>query len=317
MMKRALPSAWWLRCLLIASTYIVAADLLPTVLLVVINSIGYLPYSDRPGPGWQAPHLPTFQELSFFAGFAVLLFPATALYGSFFALGAGILGFCRLPRWALRVVAVVPAFLGGGLLMAGIGWFIAISAVGVYVAAGCAGLWGLLIFPVLVPSTNHALPNPVRLAIPVLMLFVGTYYLLRPVLPDSGLTNAKIEVVRRDNAGTALSQIDLSYIGSARGATGSDKYVSADRMEFTTNSRNQLRVLLIVEDDRAIGHTFVLPRTGYAIYRQSEGRWKEERVESRKSKISLQLVSPDGKTVNLQVRGPCCSSMAETLAPYH
>lgn len=316
MLKRTLPSAWWSRCLLTVATYIVAADFLPTLLLVVINSIGYLPYSDRPGPGWQAPHLPTLEELKFFVGYAALLFPATALYGSFFAVGSAILGFCRLPRWALRMLAVVPAFLAAGLLMAGVGWFIAISALGVYVAAGCAALWGLFVFPVLVPGTNHALPNVARVAIPVLVLFAGTYFLVRPMLPDPGLTNAKIEVVRKDSAGTDLSRIDLSYVGSLREASGSGKYVSANRMEFTTDSRNQLRVLVIVDDDRVVGHTFVLPRTGYAIYRQSEGRWKKERGESQDSKISLELDSPDGKTINLQLKGPCCSSMAETFAPY-
>ena len=123
----------------------------------MINSIGYLPYSDRPGPGWQTPHFPMLPELKFFVGFAALLFPAAALYSSFFAVGAVILGICQLRCWALRIVAVVPAFLAGELLMAGVGWFIAISAVGVYVAAGCAGLWGFFIFPPLVPRTNYAL----------------------------------------------------------------------------------------------------------------------------------------------------------------
>jgi hypothetical protein len=137
------------------------------------------------------------------------------------------------------------------------------------------------------------------------------------MLPDPGLTNAKVEVVRRDNGGADLSQIDLSYIGLSRQASGSGKYASVNRMEFTTDSRNQLRVLLIVDDDRAVGHTFALPRTGYAVYRQSQGRWKEERAEARNSKISLQLDSSDGNGINLQVQGPCCSSMAQTFAPYH
>jgi hypothetical protein len=301
---------------LILATYVVAVDFLPILLLVAINSIGYLPYSDRPGPGWQMPHLPLLAELKFFVGFAALLLPATALYGSFFAIGAAILGFCRLPRWALRIVTVVPAFLAGGLLMGGVGWYIAISAAGVYIAAACAVLWALFIFPPLVPSTNHVLPYAARVATPVLVLFAGTYLLVRRMLPDPGLTNAKVEVVRRDNVGTDLSQVDLSFIGLSRQASGSGKYISANRMEFTTDSRNQVRVLLIVDDDRAIGRTFTLPRTGYAIYRQSQGQWKEERADSRNSKLSLQLDSSDGKEINIRVQGPCCSSMTQTFAPY-
>jgi hypothetical protein len=316
MVKSAISSAWWSRCRLTLATYIIAADFVPTVFLVAINSIGYLPYSDRPGPGWQAPHLPVLAELKFFAGFSVLLLPASALYGSFFAIGAAILSFCRLPRWALRTVVVVPAFLAGGVLMAGVGWFIAISTVGVYLAAGCAGLWGLFIFPALVPPTNRVLPYAARVMIPVLSSFAGTYLLVRPLLPDPGLTNAKIEVVRRDSAGVDLSQLDLSYIEIPPQASGLGKYVSADRMEFTTDSRNQLRILLIVDDDCAVGHTFALPRNGCAIYRQSRGRWTEERAGSQSSKLSLQLESSDAKEINLQIEGPCCSSMTETVAPY-
>jgi hypothetical protein len=317
MAKSALPTAaWWSRCLLTLATYILAADFLPTLFLLAINSIGYLPYSDRPGHGWQAPRLPILAELKFFVGFAALLLPASALCGSFFAIGAAILSFCRLPRWALRTVAFVPAFLAGGLLMAGVGWYIAISTVGVYFAAGCAGLWGLFIFPALVPTTNRVLPYAVRLAIPVLLLFAGTYFLVRTMLPDPGLTNAKIEVVRRDSAGVDLSKIDLSYIELSPQASGPGTYVSANRMEFKTDSRNQLRLLLIVDDDRAVGHTFALPRSGYAIYRQTQGRWAVERAGSRNSKLSLQLESLDGKEINLQVQGSCCSSMTETVAPY-
>jgi hypothetical protein len=115
----------------------------------------------------------------------------------------------------------------------------------------------------------------------------------------------------------ALMGREPSYIGHSREASGSGKYVSSNRIEFTTDNRNQVRVLLIIDDDRAVGHTFVLPRTGYAIYRQSQGQWKQERIESRNSKISLQLDSPDGQSIDLRLQGPCCSSMAETSAPYH
>ncbi len=79
------PKSWWSRSLWIAATYVIAANFLPNLLLVLINSVGYLPYSDRPGPGWQTPHLPSGQELGFFAGLAVLLLPATGIIGMVFA----------------------------------------------------------------------------------------------------------------------------------------------------------------------------------------------------------------------------------------
>ena len=148
---RMQPKTWWSRTLSIAVTYIIAANLLPNLLLVLINAAGYLPYSDRPGPGWQMPHFPTAQEVGFFAGFAVLLLPATGIVGTAFAAAGCILGFCRLPRWALGAIAAPAAFVAAGFMMDGVGWLIAISALGVYVAAGCGLLWGIFIFPELVP----------------------------------------------------------------------------------------------------------------------------------------------------------------------
>jgi hypothetical protein len=79
MVKRMLPNRWWSCGLWIMATYVIAADLLPNSLLVLVNSAGYLPYSDRPGPGWQMPHLPTGEELQFFVGFASLLLGGDSL----------------------------------------------------------------------------------------------------------------------------------------------------------------------------------------------------------------------------------------------
>lgn len=161
-MKRPQPKTWWSSLLWVAVTYVLTTDLLVNLLLVVINSSGYLPYSDRPGPGWQRPHLPSKDELQFFFGFAVLLLRGSAFYGSLFALLAGVAGVFRLPRWGLRLIGTPFAFVSSGLMMAAAGWMIAISSVGIYTAAICGGLWGLLIFPRLVPRFSYTPPLAVR-----------------------------------------------------------------------------------------------------------------------------------------------------------
>jgi hypothetical protein len=216
-------------------------------------------------------------------------------------------------------MAAPTAFLAAGLMMAAVGWYIALSSMGVYTAAGCGLLWGIFVFPKLVPRMGRTLPIAARIALAVVMFVGSTYWLLRPILPDPGLTNAKIEVIKRDGAGANLSQIDLSYVGSsiAQEVRGSGKYVSVNRMEFTSDGRNQVRVLLIIDDDQPVPHTFLLPRFGDAIYRQSQGKWNEERTEARNSKLSLELISKDSDGINLQLKGPCCSSMAQSVGPYH
>lgn len=319
MLKRMLPNSWWFCCLWIVATYVLAADLLPNFLLVLVNSAGYLPYSDRPGPGWHTPHLSTGAELQFFVGFASLLLKGTAFYGVIFAAVGLVLGFCLLPRWALRVLAAPTAFLASGLMMAAAGWMIAISSFGVYLAAACGALWGVFVFPRLVPRISYALPITARIALPMMIFVGGIYWLVKPMLPDPGLTNGKIEIIRRDDAGADLSAVDFSYVGPsiAREAKGSGRYVLANRMEFTTKGRNQLRILLIIDDDRPIQHTFPLPRSGDAIYRQSHGEWNEEQGEAQNSKLSLELRAQGSDGISLQLKGPCCSSMTQSFGPYH
>jgi hypothetical protein len=189
---------------------------------------------------------------------------------------------------------------------------------GVYTAAGCGALWGLLVFPRLIARQDRALPIAVRIALPVLMFGGGAYWLVRPLLPDPGLTNAKIEIVRGDDEGTKLSELDLSYVGSSitEKAAVSGKYVSIDRMEFTTNNRYQVRVLMIIDDAEPVAHRFLLPRSGDAVYRQSHGVWKEERTEARESKLSVELRPWNTNGASLQTSGPCCYKMAQSSPPY-
>jgi hypothetical protein len=204
------------------------------------------------------------------------------------------------------------------MMMAAAGWMIAISSMGIYTAAVCGALWGLIIFPRLVPSYGYIFPTAVRIVLPLILLAAGAYWLVRPLLPNPALTNAKIEVIRRVDVDVPVPQLDLSYLGPSVAAKtkGLENHVSVTKMEFVTDGRNQLRVLLIIDDAQPVAHTFLLPRTGDAIYRQSHGVWKEERSEGRSSDLSVELIPTSRAEVNLQTKGPCCSSMAQSFAPY-
>jgi hypothetical protein len=311
-------NAWWARLSLVVVTYLIAADLLPNSLLVLINSFGYLPYSHRPGPGWQPAHLPSLGELQFFFGFALMLLSGTIFYGVIFAASAWVLGFCRLPLWALRILATPGGFLSAGIMMAGAGLMIAISPIGIYIAASCGALWGLTIFPKLVPTRTYVFPIVARIALPTILFAAGSYWILRPLLPSAALTNAKIEVIRRDDAGVPIRQLDLTYLGPSISTktNGSDKYISLSRMQFTTDDRDQVRVLLIIDDAQPAAHTLPLPRTGDAIYRQSHGKWQTERAEGRNSELSLEITPGFARGVNLRTKGRCCSSISQIYAPY-
>ena len=107
MLKKMPLNAWWFRRLSIAAAYVLAAERLPNLLLAVVNSVGYLPYSDRPGPGTlgilSIPPIDSSNEPSFLAsglmtaagGWLIAISP----FGIYAAGGGGALwGFFLFPR---------------------------------------------------------------------------------------------------------------------------------------------------------------------------------------------------------------------------
>src|ERR1700722_2107704 len=74
------------------------------LLLVIVSAVGYLPYSDRPGPGWFAPHIPHLQEIGFYASWATFFVGPFALFwGALLFVLVRILGWFATPRWMVRV----------------------------------------------------------------------------------------------------------------------------------------------------------------------------------------------------------------------
>jgi hypothetical protein len=143
----------------------VAIDLLKMVglyLAIVVGGLlgflslapvfGYLPYSDRPGPGWfgQSPAVSMSEFLrgvGFQLGWSALLLPNAALSGLALFVVVRALEHFRTPPW---IIAVVGALLGGvvsGYMVLGIGWYIAMAAAPVYFAAVLGLLFGALLLP--------------------------------------------------------------------------------------------------------------------------------------------------------------------------
>lgn len=143
----------------------IAIDLLKTVglyLLVVGGGVlgflvfapvfGYLPYSDRPGPGWfgRFPAVSWgdfWNGASFHLGWSLLLAPYAVVSGLLLFIVARVLERFHIPR---LVVAVVGAFLAAfvsGYTVLGIGWYIAIAAPPVYAAMILGILYGAWLLP--------------------------------------------------------------------------------------------------------------------------------------------------------------------------
>jgi hypothetical protein len=136
----------WFVCVA-AYTLVVAATVF--ILLLGCSAVGYLPYSDRPGPGWgNVPaHVPSIEEIQYFGSWTIYLVPMCAFWGSFiFFFGAWATWF-RTPRWLVRVLGIL--FCGFLALLAteAAGWYIAIAAFPVYGAGAAGSLFGGLVLP--------------------------------------------------------------------------------------------------------------------------------------------------------------------------
>ncbi len=120
-----------------------------TVLVLVASSaIGYLPYSDRPGPGWHAAHIPGLREIGFYLSFAVFFVITFCLFwGTALFVFVRCLGWLSAPRLFVAVTGGIAAGFVTVMGAAGAGWYIAIAAFPVYASSILGLLFGILVLP--------------------------------------------------------------------------------------------------------------------------------------------------------------------------
>jgi hypothetical protein len=116
--------------------------------MTVSAYIGYLPYSDRPGPGWYGPRLLPLDEVAYYLEFATLLLSrVTAIAAVTFFLLARVLGALRLPKWAIAAYGALTIGLVSLIAVAAAGWYIAVGAFAVYAGGVIGLLYGILVLP--------------------------------------------------------------------------------------------------------------------------------------------------------------------------
>lgn len=113
---------------------------------------GYLPYSDRPGPGWYG-RFPAISWSEFiengrfmldWAGLFIWQAVLCALVIFFLARGLELV---RTPRIAVAVVCTIVCVFFTGFLILAAGWYISIGAAPFYLSILLAVLFGALLLP--------------------------------------------------------------------------------------------------------------------------------------------------------------------------
>lgn len=247
--------------------------------LLVASCIGYLSYSDRPGPGWYGPrHWPTWQEILTYFGFA----PWFAYFCLFFGLGllglSLILSFASSPKWLNRILGGVFSLLSAGLAVMGAGWYIALSSLGAYASLLFGLIYGVFVFPVFTrPWRMHVRPW-IKVSAVLVTIAAFSFWLVSPFLPKTPQPGIQYDVVRVTPSekplqvssflgDTVLQGIQqLKIRGDVHGGIGGS-------VSGTDSQDSKIDVELIALEPIKKKARLAIPKSGYVIYTLQKGIW--------------------------------------------
>lgn len=282
--------------------------------LLISSCIGYLPYSDRPGPGWWGhPHWPALVEITTYLGFA----PAFAYFSLFFGLGffglALVLGFASAPRWLSRVLGALLAGAAAVLAVAGGGWYFALAPIFPDVAGIIGLLYGTLLFPRFIyPRSRHldmwARTACVAIAAGLLVLWMAWPFIPRTPPPQISFDlirltpgNQPVTVPKWQGQDVARETDLLNLRGVIHGGIGGPASSSEGGPE--------INVELIALESITSEARLHIPKEGYVVYVLQNGRWTPHPSVQKATKHLL-IVEPgsdprfDGGRVQIEDQSP-------------
>ncbi len=266
-----------------------------SLLLLLSSCFGYLPYSDRPGPGWWGRvHWPSWAEFVSYIGFA----PWFAYFCLFFGLGLFglclVLGVASTPRWLNRFVGGVIAAAAAGLAVMAAGWYLALAAIGPDAAIVLGLLYGVFLFPRFIESRSRPFPTWGRISIVCCATGLFSYWIVSPFLPHEPVAPVNYDLVRvtpgekavtstsfvGSEVATELAAMNLQgtvHGGIGGGGGGSGQNAPPIEMELIALEPITKEVKLVI------------PKRGHVIYLLKNGEWTAHPSIVQKDKRILTL----------------------------
>ncbi|MFY9748682.1 MAG: hypothetical protein WBD98_08435 [Acidobacteriaceae bacterium] len=258
-----------------------------SLVLLAASCVGFLPYSDRPGPGWWGkPHFPSWTEVATYIGFA----PWFAYGCLYFGLGLFVLslalGIASTPRWLNRLIGGIIAAIAAMLAVAAAGWYLALAAIGPYSAAGLGLLYGSLIFPRFVRPKAPPAPMWIRIgtAACASVLFLG--WIFSPLLPKKPVPEVRFNLIRVtpgespvkepwfESKDVAAEVSALHIAGKTHGGIGGGASSGQGGPEIDVD-------LIALEPIGTISKLDI-PKSGYVVYVLQGGKWTANPSFSKK-----------------------------------
>jgi hypothetical protein len=249
-----------------------------SLVLLVSSCIGYLPYSDRPGPGWWGkPHFPSWTEVATYFGFA----PWFAYGCLYFGLGLFVLslalGVASTPRWLNRLIGGFIAAIAAMFAVAAAGWYLALAAIGPYSALALGLLYGIFIFPRFVRLRTPPTSPWIRIgtAACASVLFLG--WIFAPLIPQKPVPSVRFDLIRVtpgespvkeqwfESKDVAAEVAVLHITGEPHGGIGGGASASQGAPEIDVG-------LIALEPIRTMSKLDI-PNSGCVVYVLKGGKW--------------------------------------------
>ena len=284
-----------------------------SLVLLVSSCVGYLSYSDRPGPGWWGRvHWPSWVEFVNYIQFA----PAFAYFCLFFGLGlfafSLVLGIVSTPRWLNRLLGGVIAALAAGLAVMAGGWYFALAEIGPDAALVLGLLYGVFLFPYFIQPRRQPLAMWIRIPAAACAMALFLYWIISPFLPQKPVPEVRFDLVRVtagdkaivawpfEGAGVSTELAALNIRGETHGGI--------EQAGGAGQNAPQIDLELIALEPITKEAKLAIPKTGYVVYVLKDGVWMAHPSIVEKDKRAL-IIEPgvdpeyDGGRVKLGKEG--------------
>ena len=290
--------------------------------LIISSLIGYLPYSDRPGPGWVGPSL-SFDLVRYYLSWGTLVMLPTVLYGTaLFAYNRFIM-FFGAPHGLVRAVATLTAALVSLLLAAGMGWYIALAAFPSWIASALGAAWGAVVLPRYLGPRHATLKPQVR------AVALGAALLALPLTVYAAASGAgkghvfELIMIQLAGAGEGSNPATQTPVLEPSERTlldslypGGHWYHLMSGTSWAGAGTDTSRVLIVFTGSIRAKADLRIPGRGSVVYVQQGDHWDmfPRDVSTRRKRITL---GPTDKSGEVWVKGGGWERAVYELKPSH
>ena len=263
-----------------------------SVVLLLSSSFGYLPYSDRPGPGWWGRvHWPSWAEFATYIGFS----PWFAYFCLYFGLGlfglSLVLSVAASPRWLNRLLGGSIAAAAAGLAVMSAGWYLALAEIGPDAAIIIGLLYGVFLFPRFIQPRPQPIAMWIRIGAVSCTVALFLYWVVMPFLPTKPVPEISYNLVRvtagervvvaasHQGPGISNELAALNLRGETHGGIGGSVSSGQDVPHID--------VELIALEPITKEVQLAVPETGYVLYVLKNGTWTAHPMVLKKDKRTL------------------------------